>query len=29
LGRSNGESIVPTWAAATFSNGIASPASVD
>ena len=29
LGRSNGVSAVPTWAAATFSSGIASPVSVD
>ena len=29
FGRSNGVSAVPTWAAATFSSGIASPVSVD
>ena len=29
LGRSNGVSAAPTWAAATFSSGIASPVSVD
>ena len=29
LGRSNGVSATPTWAAATFSSGIASPVSVD